>query len=99
MTPLLVYYLLAVNLATFIAYGIDKLKARRNGGRGSRQQTRRIPEASLLLLAALCHDIVCTGQKSFSVLSEDYGVSVPNMGSHTPFEIAGRAMRLWRMPS
>jgi hypothetical protein len=21
------------------------------------------------------------------------------MGSHTPFEIAGRAMRLWRMPS
>jgi uncharacterized membrane protein YsdA (DUF1294 family) len=53
MTPLLVYYLLAVNLATFIAYGIDKLKARHNGGRGSRQQTRRIPEASLLLLAAL----------------------------------------------
>ena len=74
MTPLLVYYLLAVNLATFIAYGIDKLKARRNGGRGSRQQTRRM-------------------------LSEDYGVSVPNMGSHTPFKIAGRAMRLWRMPS
>ncbi len=53
MTTILIYYLLSVNLATFIAYGIDKLKARRNGGRNARQQTRRIPEASLLLLALL----------------------------------------------
>ena len=39
------YYLLAVNLLTFISYGIDKWKARRNRW--------RIPEATLLLLAAL----------------------------------------------
>lgn len=47
----------------------------------------------------LCHDIVCTGQKSFSVLTEDYGVPVPKMGESNEFEIASRPMRLWRMPS
>lgn len=39
------YYLLAVNLLTFISYGIDKYKARHNHW--------RVREASLLLLAAL----------------------------------------------
>ncbi len=39
------YYLLAVNLLTFITYGIDKYKARHNHW--------RVREASLLLLAAL----------------------------------------------
>ena len=39
------YYLLAVNLLTFISYGIDKWKARHNRW--------RIPEATLLLFAAL----------------------------------------------
>lgn len=47
----------------------------------------------------LCHDIVCTGQKSFSVLTDDYGVPVPKMGECNEFDIAGRQMRLWRMPS
>ena len=46
------YYLLAVNLLTFLAYGIDKRKAVRNGHR-NRHLSRRIPEASLLLLALL----------------------------------------------
>jgi G:T/U-mismatch repair DNA glycosylase len=46
-----------------------------------------------------CHDIVCTGQKSFSVLTEDYGVPVPQMGTHNDFTLADRAMHLWRMPS
>lgn len=35
-----------------------------------------------------CHDIVCTGQKSFSVLTEDYGVPVPAMGTYNSFPIA-----------
>ncbi|MBR6132722.1 MAG: DUF1294 domain-containing protein [Bacteroidales bacterium] len=39
------YYILAVNLMTFITYGIDKYKARHNRW--------RVREASLLLLAAL----------------------------------------------
>jgi uncharacterized membrane protein YsdA (DUF1294 family) len=56
---LLLYYLLGVNLLTFLAYGLDKWKAvrngRRSGGKAHRNDnlSRRIPEASLLLLAAL----------------------------------------------
>lgn len=55
--------------------------------------------AALLRQLPQCHDIVCTGQKSFSVFTEDYGVSVPKMGTCNEFTIAGRPMRLWRMPS
>ena len=55
--------------------------------------------AALLAQIPLCSDIVCTGQKSFSVLTEDYGVPVPQMGSYNTFSIAERPMRLWRMPS
>lgn len=54
---------------------------------------------ALLSKIPLCHDIVCTGQKSFSVLTEDYGVPVPAMGSYNEFSIADCPMRLWRMPS
>ena len=55
--------------------------------------------AALLQQLPLCHDIVCTGQKSFSVLTDDYGVPVPKMGACNEFILAGREMRLWRMPS
>lgn len=54
---------------------------------------------SLLVQIPLCHDIVCTGQKSFSALTDEYGVAVPAMGSYNKFEITGRQMHLWRMPS
>ena len=43
---LLVLYLLAMNVVTFLVYGADKRKARR--GRG-----RRVPEKTLFLLAIL----------------------------------------------
>ena len=56
-----------------------------------------IPE--LLSQLPLCHNIVCTGQKSFSVLTDDYGVPVPAMGTYNEFALAGRRMHLWRMPS
>ena len=45
MRMMLIYYLLAVNVLTFIIYGVDKWKARR--GRW------RVPEATLMGLAAL----------------------------------------------
>ena len=45
MTRLPLYYLIGVNLLTFIAYGIDKYKAK--------HKHWRISEASLLLLAIL----------------------------------------------
>ena len=54
---------------------------------------------ALLAQIPLCHDIVCTGQKSFSVLTDDYGVPEPQMGTYHEFTIASRKMRLWRMPS
>ena len=54
---------------------------------------------ALLAQIPNCHDIVCTGQKSFSVLTDDYGVPVPTMGTFNEFTLAGRPMRLWRMPS
>jgi len=54
---------------------------------------------ALLAQIPQCHDIVCTGQKSFSVLTEDYGVPVPQMGTYNEFTIAARKIRLWRMPS
>ena len=54
---------------------------------------------ALLARIPLCHDIVCTGQKSFSVLTEDYGVEMPQIGTYNEFGINGRQMRLWRMPS
>ena len=54
---------------------------------------------SLLAQIPQCCNIVCTGQKSFSVLTDDYGVPVPMMGTCNEFTLAGREMRLWRMPS
>jgi len=45
MRMMLIYYLLAVNVLTFIVYGVDKWKARR--GRW------RVPEATLMGLGAL----------------------------------------------
>ncbi len=42
---IVIFYLLAANLLTFVTYGIDKYKAR--------HKKWRIPEAMLLLLAAL----------------------------------------------
>lgn len=45
MKMMLIYYLLAVNVLTFIVYGVDKWKARRGHW--------RVPEATLMGLAAL----------------------------------------------
>ncbi len=44
--------------------------------------------AALLARLPQCHDIVCTGQKSFSVFTDDYGVPVPKMGACLEFTLA-----------
>lgn len=58
---------------------------------------------ALLSQIPLCHDIVCTGQKSTETLLEDFGASlsssVPKMGEYSPLLIDGHEIRLWRMPS
>ena len=50
-----------------------------------------------------CHEIVCTGQKSFSVFTEDYGAHIPAMGCFCEIESGklkiDNSVRLWRMPS
>lgn len=45
MFRLFIAYLLSINVFTFITYGVDKLKAKKNWW--------RIPEATLLTLAAI----------------------------------------------
>ena len=45
MTNVLLYYLIVINVVTFLVYGIDKWKAQ--------QSKWRIPEATLLLLAII----------------------------------------------
>ena len=75
---------------------------RRLGGNASDKDleiVERTDIPALLSQIPQCHDIVCTGQKSFSVLTGDYGVPVPPMGCFNGFALAGRPMRLWRMPS
>lgn len=75
---------------------------RRLSGNASDKDLEIVEKTDIPLLLShipLCHDIVCTGQKSFSVLAEDYGVPVPKMGTCNDFTITGRLMRLWRMPS
>ena len=45
MTEALLYYLIAINIVTFLVYGIDKWKAK--------QGSWRISEATLLILAVI----------------------------------------------
>ena len=45
MTRIVIYYLIGINILTFLVYGIDKWKARKGKW--------RISEATLLLLAAV----------------------------------------------
>lgn len=75
---------------------------RRLSGNASDKDLQIVEKTDIpALLAQIpeCHDIVCTGQKSFSVLSEDYGVPVPAMGTYNKFSIYSSPFRLWRMPS
>lgn len=46
-----------------------------------------------------CHAIVTTGQKATDVIINTFGCTEPTVGSCAEFEIEGRVMRLWRMPS
>lgn len=75
---------------------------RRLSGNASDKDLEIVEKTDMMALLShlpQCHDIVCTGQKSFSVLTEDYGIAVPKMGEYNMFSLAGRLMRLWRMPS
>ena len=47
---LLALWLIAINLVTFFAFGVDKWKAKR---KETRETTRRVPEKTLFLLSIL----------------------------------------------
>ena len=54
----IMWYLLAINIVTFFLYGIDKQKARK--------KRWRIPEATLLSMAALGGSVgACVGMQIF----------------------------------
>lgn len=46
-----------------------------------------------------CHAIVTTGQKATDVIISTFGCTEPAVGCCAEFEVEGRVMRLWRMPS
>lgn len=78
------------------------LAVRRLSGNASDKDLQVLEKTDIRALLGeipLCHDIVCTGQKSAETLCEDYGASVPPLGGVSDFNIGGRVMHLWRMPS
>ena len=52
MTEALLYYLIVINVVTFLVYGIDKWKAKK-GSWKAKKGSWRISEATLLILAAI----------------------------------------------
>ena len=63
----ILYYLAAINVITFVVYGIDKLKAKK--------EKWRIPEATLLLLAIVGGSIGASGMRHFPFLA--FSLSMP----------------------
>lgn len=55
--------------------------------------------AALLRQLPQCYDILCTGEKSCSLLCDTYAIPVPAVGTHININIEGRDIKLHRMPS
>lgn len=46
-----------------------------------------------------CQAIITTGQKATDVIVEKFGCAEPAVGAKTEFEVNGRTLHFWRMPS
>lgn len=46
-----------------------------------------------------CHAMVTAGQKATDTLCHLYNIEAPKVGDYTAFNLNGKAMRLYRMPS
>lgn len=46
-----------------------------------------------------CKAVVTAGQLATSVFCRQFGIKEPKVGQHTEFDIDGRTVRLYRMPS
>ena len=55
--------------------------------------------AALMARIPSCRNIVTTGQKATETLRAKTGCGEPPIGGFAEFTLAGRALRLWRMPS
>lgn len=54
---------------------------------------------SLLRQLPECKSIVCTGGKSSELCAEYFGIAQPKVGKRVGFEVDGKAISLFRMPS
>lgn len=63
------------------------------------QVVRETDVEALLERIPHCRDLVTTGQKATETLLRKARAEAPPIGGFTAFTLAGRAMRLWRMPS
>lgn len=63
------------------------------------QVVREVDLAALLERLPACRTIVTTGQKATDTLCAVTGCAQPPVGGSAEFAFAGRAMRLYRMPS
>lgn len=46
-----------------------------------------------------CQAIVTTGQKATETIAEQFGCTIPAVGSSTQLTVGTRTLRFWRMPS
>ncbi len=77
----------------------EVVRLRDNASDNFLQVVRETDVEALLSRIPRCCDIVTTGQKATETLLRRAGAEAPRIGAYTVFEMAGREVRLWRMPS
>lgn len=78
---------------------VEVIRLKDNASDNFLQVVLEVDLAALLAQIPSCHDIVTTGQKATDTLRAITGCGEPEVGGCVAFEFAGRALRLWRMPS
>jgi len=77
----------------------EVVRLRDNASDNFLQVIRETDVEALLSRIPRCRDIVTTGQKATETLLRRAGAEAPRIGACTVFRMAGREVRLWRMPS
>ncbi|WP_417013295.1 uracil-DNA glycosylase family protein [Alistipes sp.] len=77
----------------------EVVRLRDNASDNFLQVVRPTDVRGLLGQLPLCRAVVTTGEKATETLVEQLSCERPAVGASTPFEYAGRTMRLYRMPS
>ena len=77
----------------------EVVRLRDNASDNFLQVVRETDIEELLRQIPRCHDIVTTGQNAADTLLRLRGAQAPPIGSCTTHPLAGREVRLWRMPS